>query len=209
MIIAADKKQARTILRYIRGLLNGVLSSGGSGGAAVVAPEQPSYPTARGEVRPIAQARIGTLRGGVVNRLAVGVGQAVDDGQEIARINSPDGSTEVLVAPWRGTVTDIPVHVGDTVAVGAIVASVGDLSRLQIETTDVDEFIVGRVRPGKAVLITVDALDQRQLRGRVRTVALEPRRGADGDDHYPTVIDLEVPPTDLRVGMSVRVAFVE
>jgi multidrug efflux pump subunit AcrA (membrane-fusion protein) len=171
--------------------------------------EAPAYPTARGEIRPVAQAKVGTLRGGVVNRLAVSVGQSVEEAQEIARINSPDGSAELLVAPWRGTITDIPVHVGDTVAVGAVVASVGDLSRLQVETTDVDEFIVGRVSPGKMVLVTVDALDQRQLRGRIRSVSLEPRKNADGDDHYPTIIDLELPPRELRIGMSVRVAFVE
>jgi ABC-type lipoprotein export system ATPase subunit/biotin carboxyl carrier protein len=171
--------------------------------------EAPAYPTARGEIRPIAQAKIGTLHGGVVNRLAVSVGQNVDEAQEIARINGPDGSAELLVAPWRGTITDIPVHVGDTVAVGAVVASIGDLSRLQVETTDVDEFIVGRVKPGNMVLVTVDALDQRQLRGRIRSVSLEPRPNADGDDAYPTIIDLELPPPELRIGMSVRVAFVQ
>jgi ABC-type lipoprotein export system ATPase subunit/biotin carboxyl carrier protein len=182
------------------------------GSAAVPPPavvEAPSYPTARGEVRPVAQARVGTLLGGVVNRLAVSVGQPVEEAQEIARIIGPSGAAEVLVAPWRGTVTDIPVHVGDTVAVGAVVALVGDLSRLQVETTDVDEFIVARVRPGRAVTVTVDALDQHQLRGRVRSVSLEPRRNAEGDDHYPTVIDLEFPPLELRSGMTVRVAFVE
>ena len=184
----------------------------GPGAAAVPPPaavEAPAYPTARGEVRPIAQARVGTLMGGVVNRLAVTVGQPVEEAQELARINGPNGSTEVLVAPWRGTVTDIPVHVGDTVAVGAVVVQMGDLSRLQVETTDVDEFIVARVRPGRAVTVTVDALDQSQLRGRVRSVSLEPRRGDDGDDHYPTIIDLELPPLELRIGMTVRVTFVE
>src|SRR5215212_1281693 len=75
--------------------------------------EAPAYPTARGEVRPLAQAKIGTLCGGVVNRLAVSVGQNVDEAQEIARINGPDGSAELLVAPWRGTITDIPIRVGD------------------------------------------------------------------------------------------------
>jgi putative ABC transport system ATP-binding protein len=177
--------------------------------AAPTAPPAPAYPTARGEVRPAAQAKVGTLHGGVVNRLAVSVGQSVYEAQEIARINGPDGATELLVAPWRGTITDIPVHVGDTVPVGAVVASVGDLSRFQVETTDVDEFIVGRVRPGQAVVVTVDALDRLVLRGRVRSVSLEPRQGTDGDDHYPTVIDLETAPPDLRVGMTVRVAFVE
>jgi hypothetical protein len=38
---------------------------------------------------------------------------------------------------------------------------------------------------------------------------LEPRKNDDGDDHYPTVIDLELPPLELRSGMTVRVAFVE
>jgi putative ABC transport system ATP-binding protein len=169
----------------------------------------PAYPTARGEVRPVAHAKLGTLRGGVVNRLAVNVAQAVEEAQEIARIIGPDGSTELLVAPWRGTITDIPVHVGDTVAVGAMVASVADLSRLQVETTDVDEFIVGRVKPGNAVQVTIDALGQLQLRGLVRSVSLEPRKNDDGDDHYPTIVDLELPPLELRIGMTVRVAFVE
>jgi ABC-type lipoprotein export system ATPase subunit len=203
-------------------LLVAVIAGGGAayrlgllgqvGGAPAPAPsvaEAPAYPTARGEIRPVAQAKIGTLHGGVVNRLAVSVGQNVDEAQEIARVNSPDGSAELLVAPWRGTITDIPVHVGDTVPVGAVVASIGDLSQLQVETTDVDEFIVGRVKPGNMVLVTVDALDQLQLRGRIRSVSLEPRPNADGDDAYPTIIDLELPPLDLRIGMSVRVTFVQ
>jgi ABC-type lipoprotein export system ATPase subunit len=182
------------------------------GGAAVPPPDvvqAPSYPTARGEVRPVAQARVGTLQGGVVNSIAVTVGQPVEEGQEIARIIGPSGTAEMLVAPWRGTITDIPVHVGDTVPVGTVVVLVGDVSRLQVETTDVDEFIVGRVHPGRAVIVTIDALDQRQVRGRIRSVSLEPRRNEDGDDHYPTVIDLEFPPLELRSGMTVRVAFVE
>jgi ABC-type lipoprotein export system ATPase subunit len=185
----------------------GLFTPGGAAPAAPATVEAPAAPTARGEVRPIAQARIGTLHGGVVNRLAVSVGQQVEEAQEVARIIGPTGAVEVLIAPWRGTITDIPVHVGDTVAAGAHVASIGDLSRLQVETTDVDEFIVGRVQVGQAVTVTVDALNQREVGGRVRSVSLEPRQGPDGDDHYPTVIDLELPPPNLRVGMTVRVTF--
>ena len=40
-------------------------------------------------------------------------------------------------------------------------------------------------------------------------MSLEPRLGPDGDDHYPTVIDLELPPMELRSGMAVRVTFTE
>ncbi len=190
----------------------GLLPFGASGaasvpGSVVAAPQAAA--TVRGEIRPVAQARVGTLAGGTVNRLAVTVGQRIDEAQEIARIIGPTGTAEVLVAPWRGTITDIPVHVGDTVPLGAVVVLVGDLSRLQVETTDVDEFVVGRVQVGRPVMVTVDALDQRQLQGRVRSVSLEPRRNADGDDHYPTIIDLDSVPPTLRIGMTVRVAFPE
>jgi putative ABC transport system ATP-binding protein len=189
----------------------GMLPPGVSGTAGTPAEiaAAPAPATARGEIRPVAQARVGTLQGGTVNRLAVTVGQPVDEAQELARIIGPSGAAEVLVAPWRGTITDIPVHVGDTVAVGSVVALVGDVSRLQVETTDVDEFVVGRVQAGRTVMVVVDALDQYQLRGRVRSVSLEPRRNADGDDHYPTIIDLEFPPPAVRIGMTVRVTFSE
>ncbi|MBI2322532.1 MAG: HlyD family efflux transporter periplasmic adaptor subunit, partial [Chloroflexi bacterium] len=136
----------------------------------------------------------------------VEVGEAVREQQEIARVRGP-GGTEVLVAPWDGTITSLPVQVGDTVLPGALIATVGDLSRLQVETTDVDEFIIAYVRRGQAVTLSVDALDGRLLRGRVRSVALEPQRSAEGDEHYPVVIDLAEIPVELRPGMTVRVNF--
>jgi hypothetical protein len=40
-------------------------------------------------------------------------------------------------------------------------------------------------------------------------VSLEPRKNDDGDDHYLTVIDLDQSPQGLKIGMTVRVAFVE
>lgn len=164
--------------------------------------------TARGQVRPAAVARVGTLAGGVVAQVRVEVGEAVREQQEIARVRGPNG-TEVLVAPWDGTITSLPVQLGDTVMPGTLIATVADLRRLQVETTDVDEFIIAHVRRGQAVTIAVDALDGRELRGHVRSVTLQPQRSADGDEHYPIVIDLVDAPADLRPGMTVRVDFAE
>lgn len=162
--------------------------------------------TARGQVRPVAHARVGTIAGGVVAQMRVEVGETVREQQEIARVRGP-GGTEVLVAPWDGTITSLPVQVGDTVLPGALIATVGDLSRLQIETTDVDEFIIASVRRGQAVTVSVDALDGRLLRGQVRSVALQPQRSPEGDEHYQVVIDLADVPPELRPGMTVRVDF--
>ena len=114
---------------------------------------------------------------------------------------------EVLVAPWRRTVTDVPANIGDTVTPGAMIALVADLSRLQVETTDVDEFIVSRVRTGQTATARFDALNDRDIRARVRSVSLQPRRGPEGDDHYPVVLDLEWTPREIRPGMTARVTF--
>ena len=160
---------------------------------------------ARGLVRPVAQARVGTLTGGSVRRLAVAVGDPVEEEQEIARVRGADGSMEVLTAPWRGTVTTVPVHLGDTIPAGTVVATVGDLSRLQVETTDVDEFLIAHVRRGQRLTVTVDALDGRELEGYVQSAALELQPIGTGDEHYPVVLDLVSVPAELRPGMVVRV----
>lgn len=162
---------------------------------------------ARGQVQPVAQARVGTLAGGVVTRLPIVVGETVVDEQELARVRGPSGTTEVLTAPWTGVITGLPAHLGDTVLPGAVVAMVGDLSRLQVETTDVDEFVIAAVWPGQRVRLTVDALEGRALTGTVRTVGLQPQLTAAGDEHYPVVVDLEGTVRELRAGMTVRVDF--
>jgi len=105
--------------------------------------------------------------------------------------------------------TGIPVHVGDTVLPGTIVATVADVSRLQVETTDVDEFLIARVRAGQRVVLTIDALD-RATPGQVRTVGLEPTTPAvvsGGDPNYPVTIDLLDVIPQLRPGMTVRILF--
>jgi multidrug efflux pump subunit AcrA (membrane-fusion protein) len=165
-------------------------------------------PQAHGQVRPVAQARVGTLAGGVVASITVDVGDAVGERQEIARVRGQAG-TEVLTAPIRGTIAGIPVHVGDTLLPGTIVATVADASRLQVETTDVDEFLIARVRAGQRVALTIDALD-RETPGQVRTVALEPTTPtvvSGGDANYLVTIDLLDVIPDLRPGMTVRVLF--
>ncbi len=173
--------------------------------AAVEVPEAPRL-TARARVVPVRQAKIGTLTGGVVATLSVQVGQSVEEQQEVARVRSAAG-TEVLTAPWSGTVTGLPVQAGDTVLQGTTIAYVADLRRLQVETTDVDEFLIASIHPGQSVTMTVDALDRREYRGTVRTVGLQQQASPSGDEHYPVVVDLNGATADLRPGMSTRVYF--
>jgi biotin carboxyl carrier protein len=161
---------------------------------------------ARGEVQALAQARVGTLSGGVVVRVAIKAGEAVQEQQEIARVRGPAG-VEVLTAPWAGTITSVPVQAGDSVAPGAAVATIGDLARLLVKTRDVDEFLIKDVAPGQPVALTVDALEGQVLRGVVRAAALQPEAGTGGDSHYPVLVDLVDWTPQMRLGMTVRVNF--
>jgi multidrug efflux pump subunit AcrA (membrane-fusion protein) len=162
------------------------------------------YP-ARGQVRPVAYARVGTVTGGVVQELYVETGVAVGEYQELARVQA-SGAIEIVRAPFAGTVTTVLVRRGDTLAPGATLVNVGDLTRFQVETNDLDEFLIAEVRRGQLVSVLVDALDE-ELLGQVRSVAIEPTRSATGDDHYPVLIDLLETPAELRPGMNVRIRF--
>lgn len=161
--------------------------------------------TAHGVVEPIARASIATMNGGVVEQLTIQVGQHVEAQQLIARVNLP-GQAELLAAPWAGTVTGVNVHLGDTVMPGTTLATIGDLSRYQVESTDVDEYLIGYIKPGQLVTMTVEALDQAPLRGFVKTVALQQQQSASGSN-YPVVVDLAASNPDLRPGMTVRITF--
>jgi multidrug efflux pump subunit AcrA (membrane-fusion protein) len=164
-----------------------------------------SHPIAHGVVAPVSQARVGTLGGGVLLGLSVSIGDVVEAQRELARVRGPADTVEILTAPFAGTVTGLLAHTGDTLVPGAGVLLVADLRRLQVESNDVDEFLIGRVQPGQSVTLQIEALDRRELSGRVRTVALQPQSTPGGDQHYPVTIDLGGTPPDLRPGMSVRI----
>jgi multidrug efflux pump subunit AcrA (membrane-fusion protein) len=137
--------------------------------------------------------------------VAVAVGDLVDRDGEIARVRTGDGSVEIIVAPWTGTVTNVLARPGDTVAAGTPLVYLGDLRVLRLETTDLDEFLINAVWPGRRVRITIDALESVELSGYVQSVALQPERNPAGDDHYPAIIVLDTQPAALRPGMTARI----
>ena len=190
-------------------LVAGVLvwTAVGAGKPAAVAPAPTAAPTllAHGTIEPVAEATIATMSGGVVRSLAVRDGETVAAQQEIAAIRSPS-QTEILVAPWAGTIMGVSAHLGDTLMPGAAVATIGDLSQYRVVTNDVDEYLIGQIYPGQPVTMTVEALNGRKLGGTVDTVALA-QQTSSGVANYPVVIRLNSSGPDLRPGMTVRIVF--
>jgi hypothetical protein len=187
-------------------------AAGGPGAAATTAPPPTQVPyDARGKVVPAAQARIVSLQGGVVRSLRGRPGTAVVEREELGRIETATGGVEVLVAPFAGTLLSVPVQVGDGLLPGALVAAVGDLTALRVETTDVDEYLIASLRVGQPVEVVVDALGATgrsgTLAGRVAGITLLPQAAANGDQHYPVLVALDQADPALRPGMTARLRF--
>jgi multidrug efflux pump subunit AcrA (membrane-fusion protein) len=160
---------------------------------------------AHGQILPSRQARVGTLNGGVVQQLNVGVGSEVARQVVVAWVLGPTG-TEVVTAPFRGTVSNVLVHEGDTVSPGAALVVVADLQSLQLELADVDEFLVSHLRLGQVLQVTVDALDDAPVEGVVSSIALLPQAAAStATAAYPVTLSLSGLPPEVRAGMSARV----
>ena len=108
-----------------------------------------------------------------------------------------------LRAPFAGTISALAISPGETVAPGQTVLALTDLSRLQVETTDLSERDVARVVLGQEALIYVEALGE-EIEGRV--VGIAPQATTIGGDVVYTVyVELNEQPPGLRWGMSTEV----
>ncbi len=77
---------------------------------------------------------------------------------------------EFISAPFAGTITDIPVKVGDVVSAGSQAFRVDDLSHLLVDV-DVSEIDINRVKLGQDVTLSFDAILSKEYHGKVTSVA--------------------------------------
>jgi multidrug resistance efflux pump len=110
-----------------------------------------------------------------------------------------------IKAPFDGTVGKLNVHSGDWVTPGQLILSMVDLKNLQVETTDLSERDVVKVKVGQPVTVFVKALEK-DVPGAVTQIApLADTLG--GDVVYQTIISLDEVPEGLLPGMSVDVKY--
>ncbi len=109
-----------------------------------------------------------------------------------------------LIAPFPGTITDVLIDAGEFIAPGQPVVRLADLSRLRVETTDLNEIEVARVQEGSRTVVTFDALPGVEVEGTV--VSIAPRAAEGIGVTYTAIVALEAPPADLRWGMTAFVA---
>lgn len=147
------------------------------------------------------------------NLLLAKLAQGVDPtlAQDIERVQlrvtqaQADLSLTTLTAPFDGTVIKLHYRVGDWAQPGVEAVLLADLASLRIETTDLDEWSMTRIRVGSPVSVTFTAFDDKTATGRVTEIATRGEAPSGGDVMYRTIIALDTPDPELRWGMTVRV----
>ena len=108
-----------------------------------------------------------------------------------------------LLAPFDGTVVDIQVIPGETVQSGQTVLTLVDLQHLQIETTDLSERDITRVKIGQSVDVYIEALGVTVSGNVIRISPISETVG--GDVVYPVTIELSEQTDGLLWGMTTEV----
>jgi HlyD family secretion protein len=118
-----------------------------------------------------------------------------------AAVAARDDAT--LTAPFAGVLSALHVRAGEWINPGQAILIIG-AGDLRVETTDLNEIDVARVRVGAPVTVTFDALPDETVNGTVTLIAPKSAEGAGVN--YTVTIELERVPDALRWGMT---AFVD
>jgi HlyD family secretion protein len=153
----------------------------------------------------IAQAQLDLLQAGATaEEVAVAQAAVAQAAAALETARVAIDRSEVR-APFAGTVGAVLVRTGELVAPGQPLVTLGDLSTLWVETTDLDEIDVARVAVGQQAALTFDALPERVFTGRVTRISPMAEPGAGGVN-YTVIVELEDLDPAIRWGMT---AFVD
>lgn len=165
-------------------------------------PEEVRVAEARVE---IARAQLAKLQAGPTPQEVAEARARVREAEAAVRAAEAALRDAELAAPFTGIIGQISIRAGEIVQAGAPVITLGDVSGWVVETTDLDEKDVPKVRVGQKVNVTFEALPGVQAAGVVKRIA--PMAGdAQGGTSYRVRVELTEPVQSIRWGMT---AFVE
>lgn len=112
-----------------------------------------------------------------------------------------------LTAPFAGTIVTVNISPSETVTPGQVVVVLGDLSAYQIETTDLSERLIGKVKIGQPANVYVEALNATFPAKVIDIARISSTLG--GDVVYTVTLAFDKQPTGLLWGMSADVEIQE
>jgi multidrug resistance efflux pump len=127
---------------------------------------------------------VGSLAGGQVISVNVGIGDRVQQQQPVAEVGTPQYSDDASLqgfqaTPGKGTAVEAPVsgyvaavwtYPGAIISAGSPIITLFDDSNIWV-TANIDEKKIKQVRPGAEVEVAVDSLGGSILKGRVQGIS--------------------------------------
>lgn len=110
-------------------------------------------------------------------------------------------------APFDGVVSAVHVHVGEWAAAGMPAVEVLDVTRWTVETRNVSELNIGKIKAGQEAEVQILALGNRVVHGQVESIS-PVAVVQQGDTTYTLLIALESTDLNLRPGMNAQIEIV-
>jgi len=153
-----------------------------------------------------AQARVAKVKGGPdPDELALAQARLVSAQDGLAAAEAGLKHSE-LRAPFVGVLAKLSLKVGEQVGPGQAVATLADFSQWVVETDNLTEIEVVKIKTGQGARVVLDALPDQLLHGKVTSISsvFEEKRG---DITYTVKLALEDALPEMRWGMTAEVTF--
>lgn len=116
-------------------------------------------------------------------------------------------SNAILEAPFDGSIASVQIRAGEVASPGAVALILGDTSKFQVETSDLDEASSTKIQIGQPVDVIMNAFENKVLKGKVVAMANYATITSTGDANYTATIALDEQDSSLRWGMTAKVDF--
>ena len=159
--------------------------------------------TAEAQVRQAEAERNRAIRAATAEEVAIAESQVEQAKAAVERGELAVTQTE-LRAPFSGAIVKLEAKVGEYVAPARPLVHIADLSTWRVETTDLTELSVVRIKEGDRATITFDALPGVEIPGtvtRINALGVNNR----GDITYTAIVTPDEPDARLRWNMTASV----
>jgi HlyD family secretion protein len=122
-----------------------------------------------------------------------------------ARIAAAEATLKMayIEAPFSGTITEVLTKIGDRVSPNQSAFRLDDLSRLYLDI-DISEVDINRITSGQEVLLTFDAIVEKEFHGEVVEVSLVGTT-SQGVVNFKVTVELIDPDEAVKPGMTAAV----
>jgi HlyD family secretion protein len=148
-----------------------------------------------------AEAQVDLLQAGVRDEEIAAAAAAVAGAEAALQQARASLADTELRAPFAGSLAALHVKPGEQVVAGTPIAELADLTAWQVETDDLTELDIVKVREGDRVIVTFDAVEDLELPGtveRIKSIGQEKL----GDITYTVVVRLDEQDPHLRWNMT-------